>query len=192
MRNFSHQLILNHITAEESLPPFNKDFEDYQKVASLFLNHKGKHLFAEDLLNKYNKGMTLEKLFEQEKGRFFDLRRIFDKLNTRHFSGSLQGYRIVWGRKRRLRPRRGITFAYILEEHRLIRVHPLLDRSFVPVWFLEYVIYHEMCHAMVPDEFDARGRRLVHHARFYALERRFPGFRRAKAWEAANLARFLR
>lgn len=70
MRNFSHKLILNHITAEESLPPFNKDFEDYLKIAHSFLNHKGKHLFEEDLLSQYNKSMTLEKLFEQEKGRF--------------------------------------------------------------------------------------------------------------------------
>lgn len=70
MGNFNYKLILNHITAEESLPPFNKDFEEYQKMASLLLNHKGKYVFAEDLLSQYNKGMTLGKLFDQEKGRF--------------------------------------------------------------------------------------------------------------------------
>ncbi|MDB6172039.1 MAG: hypothetical protein JWL59_1350 [Chthoniobacteraceae bacterium] len=128
----------------------------------------------------------------KEKGRFFDLRFLFNKLNARYFNNCLENYSIVWGKKRRLRPRNEIVFGSIQEEDRLIRIHPLLDRAFVPVWFLEYVIYHEMCHAVVPDEFDAQGRRIVHHERFYAEERKFHRFRRAKAWEADNLARFLR
>ena len=128
----------------------------------------------------------------REKGRFFDLRAIFDKLNSRYFDNRLQQYLIVWGRKRRLRPKNEIVFGSIQEEDRVIRIHPLLDRAFVPSWFLEYVIYHEMCHAVVPDEFDAQGRRIVHHAAFYAVERQFRWFRRAKAWEEDNLARFLR
>jgi hypothetical protein len=49
-----------------------------------------------------------------------------------------------------------------------------------------------MCHAVVPDEFDERGRRIVHHDKFYARERQFHWFRRAKQWEDENLARFLR
>lgn len=71
MGNSSYKLILNHITAEESLPQFSKDFQNYEQMASLFLNHKGKHLFAEDILSNYREGMTLERLFDQEKGRFF-------------------------------------------------------------------------------------------------------------------------
>ncbi len=128
----------------------------------------------------------------KEKGRFFDLRSLFDRLNARYFNNRLENYSIVWGKKRRLRPRNEIVFGSIQEEDRLIRIHPLLDRAFVPAWFLEYVIYHEMCHAVVPDEFDAQGRRIVHHEKFYAEERKFYRFRRAKAWEADNLARFLR
>jgi hypothetical protein len=49
-----------------------------------------------------------------------------------------------------------------------------------------------MCHAVVPDQFDASGRRKVHHEKFFERERKFRWFRRAKAWEADNLARFLR
>ncbi|MES2569726.1 MAG: SprT-like domain-containing protein [Verrucomicrobiota bacterium] len=127
-----------------------------------------------------------------EKGRFFDLRALFDRLNAVYFEDQLEAYTIVWGRKRRLRPRNGIVFGSIQEEKRLIRIHPLLDQAFVPRWFVEYVIYHEMCHAVVPDEFHARGGRIVHHERFYARERKFYRFRRAKAWEKQNLARFLR
>lgn len=127
-----------------------------------------------------------------EQGKFFNLRSIFDKLNSQYFRNRLKGYSIVWGRKRRQRPKDSIVFATIQEEDRLIRIHPLLDRAFVPTWFLEYVIYHEMLHAMVPDRYDASGRRLVHHEGFNERERKFRWFRRAKAWEEGNLARFLR
>jgi hypothetical protein len=127
-----------------------------------------------------------------EKGRFFDLRKIFDKLNARYFRNRLRGYSVVWGRKRKQRPREYMVFGTIQEEDRIIRIHPLLDRAFIPTWFLEYVLYHEMLHAVVPDRYDPQGRRLVHHEKFVAREREFHYFRRAKAWEEDNLARFLR
>lgn len=127
-----------------------------------------------------------------ERGRFFDLRQVFNKLNTRYFRNRLRDYTIVWGRKRKLRPREYVVFGTIQEEDRMIRIHPLLDRAFVPTWFLEYVVYHEMLHAVVKDRVDRNGRRLVHHEKFLAREREFHWFRRAKAWEEENLARFLR
>jgi hypothetical protein len=127
-----------------------------------------------------------------EQGRFFNLRTIFDKLNARYFGNRLRSYTILWGRKRRQRPKDYIVFGTIQEDDRVIRIHPLLDQAFVPTWFVEYVMYHEMLHAVVPDRFDSSGRRVVHHEGFYAKERRFHWFKRAKAWEEENLARFLR
>ena len=74
----------------------------------------------------------------------------------------------------------------------MIRIHPLLDQPFVPRWFLEYVLYHEMLHSVVPDETNSAGRRRIHTAEFYRRERAFPRYRRARQWEDENLARFLR
>lgn len=127
-----------------------------------------------------------------EQGIFFNLRDIFNKLNARYFKNRLSGYTISWGQKRKYRPKDQIVFGTIQEEDKLIRIHPLLDQVFVPPWFLEYVVYHEMLHAVVPDRFDQAGRRLVHHDEFYAKERQYRWFRRAKVWEEQNLARFLR
>ena len=56
----------------------------------------------------------------------------------------------------------------------MIRIHPLLDRAFVPTWFLEYVVFHEMLHAMVPDRYDEQGRRLVHHDGFVGARAAVP------------------
>jgi hypothetical protein len=125
-------------------------------------------------------------------GRYFNLKAIFEKLNARHFNNRLRNYTITWGRKRRERPREYFIFGSIQEEDRLIRIHPLLDARFVPRWFLEYVIYHEMLHSVVPDKYDRkRKRRIVHTEEFNEREKKYPSYRRAKAWEEANLARFL-
>ena len=70
---------------------------------------------------------------------------------------------------------------------------PLLRyQPFVPKWFLEYVLYHEMLHSVVPEETDSAGRRRVHTEEFNRREQAFPRYRRARQWEAENLARFLR
>lgn len=67
---FEHNLILNHITYGESVPPFHKNFEEYKQVAHLFLNHKGKYLFESDILNDYSEDVTLETIFAQNPQRF--------------------------------------------------------------------------------------------------------------------------
>jgi hypothetical protein len=127
-----------------------------------------------------------------DEGRYFDLRQVFDRVNERHFRGRLRGYKVMWGRRRRQRPKEYFVFGTIQEEDQIIRIHPLLDAPFVPTWFLEYVIYHEMLHAVVPEEIDRLGRRRVHTSEFYRRERHFHCFLRAKRWEDENLERFLR
>jgi hypothetical protein len=68
----------------------------------------------------------------------------------------------------------------------------LLDQPFVPLWFLQYILYHEMLHSVVPDEIVGSGRRRVHTEEFNRRERKFRSYRRARRWEEENLARFLR
>lgn len=128
----------------------------------------------------------------QHEGRYFDLRAIFDKVNGRYFANRLKDYTVVWGRKRKQRPKAYFVFGTIQEVDRVIRIHPLLDAPFVPSWFLEYVMYHEMLHAFVPDEYTKGGRRIVHTEDFNKRERKFPHYRKSKRWEDENLARFLK
>lgn len=136
--------------------------------------------------------VPVQRQFEfNTEGRYFDLRAIFDKINARYFGNRIRRYTIVWGRRRRVRPKTFIVFGTIQEDDRLIRIHPLLDRQFVPQWYVEYVVYHEMLHAMVPDKYDSAGRRIVHHEEFMERERRFRFYKRAIEWEQENLGRFL-
>jgi hypothetical protein len=128
----------------------------------------------------------------RHEGKYFDLRKIFDRLNERHFRGRLRNYHVVWGRRRKHRPKDHFVFGTIQEEDRIIRINPLLDQPFVPVWFLKYILYHEMLHSVVPDKDLGNGRRCVHTEEFNRREQKFPGYRRARRWEDQNLARFLR
>lgn len=128
----------------------------------------------------------------RHEGSHYDLRAIFDDLNHRYFRGRLRGYKVMWGQRRKRRPKEYFVFGTIQEEDRVIRINPLLNQSFVPLWFLRYVIYHEMLHSVVPDETGPGGRRRVHTEEFNRRESEFPSYRRARRWEEDNLARFLR
>src|SRR5436309_10121660 len=92
----------------------------------------------------------------------FDLRPIFETLNRRYFRGRLGGYKVVWGRRRKHRPRDHFVFGTIQEEDRVIRINRALNQPFVPLWFLQYVLYPEMLASVVPVEIVSRGRRRVH------------------------------
>jgi len=128
----------------------------------------------------------------RHEGTHVHLRAIFDDLNHRYFRGRLRGYEVMWGRRRRHRPRENFVFGTIQEEDRVIRINPALDQPFVPTWFLRYVLYHEMLHSVVPDQTLSRNRRRVHTDEFNRREREFPQYRRARRWEEENLSRFLR
>jgi len=128
----------------------------------------------------------------QHEGAHFTLQPIFDKLNERYFRGRLRGYKVMWGRRQRHRPREYFVFGTIQEEDRVIRINPSLDQPFVPLWFLHYVLYHEMLHSVVPDKMVKGGRRRVHTEEFNRREREFPSYRRARRWEDENLSRFFR
>ncbi len=135
---------------------------------------------------------SVQRLFEfSTEGRHFDLQTIFDRINRRYFRNRLRNYTITWGRRRRQKPESYIVFGSIQEQDRLIRIHPLLDREFVPRWYVEYVVFHEMLHAFVPDKYDSAGRRIIHHEGFLSREKKFRHYRAAIGWEQENLGRFL-
>jgi hypothetical protein len=119
------------------------------------------------------------------RGRAHDLQAVFDRLNAAHFDGRVQA-RVGWGRSTRSRRRRSIKMGVYLHDARAIRIHPALDRTEVPEYFVEAVVFHEMLHQVVPIE-EVGGRRVVHGREFRRRELAFPGQARAKAWERENL-----
>lgn len=127
-------------------------------------------------------------------GEQFDLGALFDDVNRRYFQGLVDA-QITWGRppnrsRKRKRQRTTIKLGSYCSDQKLIRIHPALDRDYVPRYFIEYVIFHEMLHHMVPMPIQA-GRRIFHSAEFRARERAFDDYERALRWEKRHVGRLL-
>ncbi len=123
-------------------------------------------------------------------GARFDLKAVYDRLNGEYFDGTLHAF-ITWGRRTRRRGARSIHFGSYNWERRLIRVNPLLDRGFVPRYFVDSVVYHEMLHAALGVRAGRDGGIEAHTAEFRRREAGFRHAARARVWERRHLHRFL-
>jgi hypothetical protein len=124
-------------------------------------------------------------------GAAHDLRQVFERLNARFFGGRLR-VPITWGRGSGRARRGGLTFGSYDPVLALIRIHPVLDRREVPLYFLESVVYHEMLHHHLGGVSDRAGRTVYHSRAFRQAEARYPWHREALAWEKENLPHLLR
>jgi hypothetical protein len=127
------------------------------------------------------------------RGKVHDLADLLARVNETYFGGAVNGVLIMWGRKTRAadQGRHTIKLGSYSAEERLIRVHPVLDRKWVPRYFVSYIVYHELVHHLVPPS-RVSGRLNLHPPAFLRKEREFRQYERAIAWEEAHLARLLR
>ena len=127
------------------------------------------------------------------RGRFHDLRDLFARLNEAYFGGTVTGVLVTWGRRTRPKneARATIKLGSYSAPERLIRVHPVLDRPWVPRYFVAYIVYHELLHHVIPMVRTGR-RSIVHSPAFLREERAFRRYDRAIAWEKSHLGRLLR
>ncbi|MCW5828720.1 MAG: hypothetical protein KIT79_05335 [Deltaproteobacteria bacterium] len=125
---------------------------------------------------------------EAARGRYFDLAGILASVHGQYFP-ELPPAAICWGRGSR--GRRRIQLAVYDPGEHLIRVNPRLDRADVPSVVMEFLVYHELCHARLIREAKAENRSNGHHhdRRFREMERRFPAFAEVMVWERACVSR---
>ncbi len=124
-------------------------------------------------------------------GEVHQLQEIFDSLNGRYFRGRVRAT-ITYARVPRVRRvRKSIKLGSYSSESKVIRIHPALDQRWVPPYFVEWIVFHEMLHHLSPAVVIA-GKRCVHTPEFLAREERFPLYERAKRWEEQNLEFLLR
>jgi hypothetical protein len=84
-----------------------------------------------------------------------------------------------------------MRFGAYLAAARLIRIHPALDQAFVPRYFVECIVYHELLHHVIPPVY-CNGRYQIHSPAFRRRERDFPAYAEAMAWRRKSLRRLLR
>jgi hypothetical protein len=132
-------------------------------------------------------------------GQHHDVLSIFKTLNDKYFGGTVDAL-VTWGRVGRrgvnergtgVAPRRTVKLGSYSAVERLIRLHPVLDRPWVPRYFVSFILYHEMLHHVIPPVLDGK-RRILHPPHFVEREQLFRDYERALAWERTHIHRVLR
>jgi len=127
------------------------------------------------------------------RGRFYDLAEVFKSVNSTYFSNELD-CRITWGRRTKSGHVRHRTLGSYTLDSDTVRINPVLDRASVPLYYLEFIVYHEMLHAQLYREKArkdgtismAQGRRVVHSAEFKEREKLFSHYDKAIRFERGS------
>jgi len=128
------------------------------------------------------------------RGAHHDLEGLVDEILAGELASDPLGDRprVSWGRRGASRTRSSLRLGSYDPDGRLVRIHPVLDQVAVPAWFVRFVVFHELLHAVFPPVRGADDR-WVHHGReFRRRERAYGDYRRAVAWERANLKALIR
>jgi len=134
----------------------------------------------------------MRRLQVRTRGAHHDLAEIFEELERTYFPDVMTGVVITWGPRlsRRRRRRRSIQLGLYIRDEKLIRIHRALDQSWVPLYYIQSVVFHEMLHHCIPPV--RRGsQKVVHTPQFRALEKVFRHHREAERWEEEHLQRLL-
>jgi hypothetical protein len=130
------------------------------------------------------------------RGQHYDLARIASGVLREELAGEFgRGKpvpRFTWGRTRGRGPRRAMRLGSYDAEIDVVRIHPALDQKNVPEWFVRYVLFHELLHAVYPPKRGTDGRWIRHGAAFRERERAYPGLERALAWEQKHIDALIR
>jgi predicted metal-dependent hydrolase len=122
-----------------------------------------------------------KKVSVNTRGKFYDLRELFNELNEEYFGGVIKAA-ITWGAKSSRCAVRKRTLGSYCGRSDLIRINPVLDKKSVPRYFIAFVVYHEMLHAAIGISRQG-GRRRLHTREFKKKEMLFGEYERAIAWE---------
>ncbi len=159
-------------------------------LADLLRNKRGREHnrvlrnFIDQSSIEYDSKHTLDKTKLISKGDFFDLEKLYEKVNREYFNSELN-LSITWfGKKNRI-PRTQITFGLYQDSFKLVKINRLLDQKETPSLFIEYIIYHEMLHEVYRPETNIRGYRRIHTATFREKEKEFLHYHDAKTWESS-------
>lgn len=116
------------------------------------------------------------KVISTSRGSYYNLDRMFARLNRTYFGGKLTKPILTWSQRRTRR-----ILGHHDPVHDTIVISKTLDSKDVPEWFVDYILYHEMLHVKHPARL-INGRRYYHTSAFRADEHRFPYYAEAQRW----------
>lgn len=151
----------------------------YKKpIENLHSTRYRRYVSSRDLTAKAHlvRQMRGRKRIESAQGEVYHLESIFDDLNLRFFQGWLARPQMTWSRSLARN-----SLGHYDPAHNAIVVSRIFDHKRVPLYAIEYLVYHEMLHLKHPVKL--RGsRRCVHGPEFQAEEKLFPELEQAKTF----------
>ena len=97
----------------------------------------------------------------------------------------------TWGRRTQSRTRHSLRLGSFDPVACIVRIHPVLDQATVPAWFVRFVLFHELLHAVMPPKLGPDSRWVHHSHAFRRRERAYADYKKAIAWEEANMPRLI-
>lgn len=120
---------------------------------------------------------------QEVQGRFFDLSQILSSIEKEYFGTSL-GLQISWYGKQNLKkPSQCRTLGLFDCVSKTIKIHRTLDDDRVPLFYIKFVVFHEIMHFLYPPKVSKNGRIQFHHAEFRNNEQKFSQYKEAIDWE---------
>jgi len=111
---------------------------------------------------------------QSTKGKVYDLKEIYERLNQEYFNGVLRRPNLRWS----MRPAK-CRLGYFGPDSGAITLSRRLDQSDVNPLLVEYILYHEMLHQSQGIKL-INGRRRAHTHEFKRAEQRFKGYQQAQ------------
>lgn len=114
------------------------------------------------------------------KGDIYNLKEIFNSLNTKYFSNQLNVQFIGWSKNKSYS-----RLGFYDKERNLLVISKIFDSPKVPQQVIEFLVYHEMLHIHIPIN-TKNGRRQIHPKEFKKIEQKFPAFEKIDQWIKKN------
>lgn len=120
----------------------------------------------------------------RHQGRHFNLKEIYDRVNERYFANELQLH-ITWFGTGKMDYRRRVMLGSFHRHHKLIKINRVLDQADTPPFYVEFIVYHEMLHHVLPPIIERR-KRFIHHTAFKEREKQFHDYALAREYRTQN------
>lgn len=162
-------ILVSKLLRKRISPTVSKSYREFSK--SVELREKA-------IENKRIKG---RKIITSSKGDFYDLDSIFERLNLLYFNNKIKKPTLSWSRDKTFR-----ILGHHDATHETIIVSRSLDDKKVPLYVVEYIVFHEMLHIVHPV-YHENGRRFIHTPKFRSDEKKFAYFNEAESWIDKNI-----
>ena len=154
------------------------------EIADYIKHNRKRTPLIREFINRHTHSLKKKppkKVTIRTEGRHHDLKEIYHSINQEYFSEKISAS-ITWGAKSPKRAAAKRTLGSYSYHSNTIRINPRLDQKKVPLYYMEFLVYHEMLHADIGIK-NENGRRIVHSAEFKKREKEFRQYKRAIKWE---------